>query len=277
MHSQDKNSNPEFKTAISYNNERKKLEIDFKYAMHYSPRIKSLDVLKRRQTSLLLVIKGEYKYSSKDISFTATDGDMIFLPCNSTYTYKIMSEETESMQVEFNIFASQTSRLVSLCKHPILIKDCIFLREIFESILSAQNTVSYEESFGLMKNIYTLLSHTAKHFDKADTENNYGKITPAVNYITNNFNNKIYVSELAQMCGLSESQLRRLFSESLKMSPIEYKNKLRVNYAISMLNDGYVNISEIAENLGFDNVYAFSQFFKKETGVSPSNFFTAYK
>ena len=35
---------------------------------------------------------------------------------------------------------------------------------------------------------------------------------------------------------------------------------------------GYVNISEIAESLGFDNVYAFSQFFKKEIGISPKKY-----
>lgn len=43
-------------------------------------------------------------------------------------------------------------------------------------------------------------------------------------------------------------------------------------YIPAIVKDGYVNMSEIAESLGFDNVYAFSQFFKNETGASPSRY-----
>ena len=266
------NTNPEFNSAISYNNSPKKLEIDFKYAMHYSPRIKSLDVKKRRQSSLLLIIKGEYKYTAKEFSFTATNGDMLFLPCFSKYSYEIVSEETEAMQVEFDIYSPKHSASISLCKTPILIKDCIKFKDTFQRIVNCQNNTRYAESFRLMSDLYSLLNYISENIDQSYFNNHYGKITPAINYIQSNFNSKIYVSKLAKMCNLSESQLRRLFSDVMKMSPIEYKNKLRANYAIKMLNNGYVNISEIAESMNFENVYAFSQFFKKETGFSPTKY-----
>ncbi|MBE7047376.1 MAG: helix-turn-helix transcriptional regulator [Ruminococcaceae bacterium] len=268
----EKISNPEFKSAIGYNNQSKRLEIGFKYAMHYNPRIKALDVQNRRQSSFLLILKGEYKYITKNFSFTARDGDMIFLPYNSKYKYEILSEETESMQIEFSVYIPKSTSQVSLCKNPFVINNCDHFKGCFSEVINCQNDTSYSGSFSLMANIYTLLSSAAEYFDKIEFDNYYGKITPAVTYIENNFNSKIYVSNLAKMCNLSESQLRRLFTDILKMSPIEYKNSLRINCAIKMLDDGYVNISEIAESLGFDNVYAFSQFFKKETGSSPSKY-----
>lgn len=264
--------NPEFNNAISYNNDYKRLEIEFKYAMHYNPRIKSLEVEKRRQSSFLLIINGEYRYRSKYIDITAKSGDLLFLPYNSGYKYEIVSKKTESMQVEFSIYFTNGATQISLCKHPFVIHNCHYLRDLFSDIVSTQNDKSISSSFKLMTNIYSLLSLAADNFDKNHCTPDYGKIAPAVNYIDNHYTEKVYVSSLAQMCNLSESQLRRLFYDMLKMSPIEYKNRLRINAAIKMLTAGYVSITEVADNLGFDNVYSFSQFFKHETGKAPSQY-----
>ena len=90
-------------------------------------------------------------------------------------------------------------------------------------------------------------------------------------YIKKNFTGKIYVKELEKECNLSASQIRRIFQKELKLSPIEYKNTLLINSACNMLK-GDNTVSEISESLGFDNIYAFSQFFKKHTGVSPKKY-----
>ena len=54
------------------------------------------------------------------------------------------------------------------------------------------------------------------------------------------------------------------------MSPIKYKNHIRLQNAIALIKTGNISISEIADTLGFESVYAFSQFFKTQTGSSPS-------
>jgi len=56
------------------------------------------------------------------------------------------------------------------------------------------------------------------------------------------------------------------------MSPVEYKNHIRTQNAVNLIKTGNMSVSEIAEVLGFDNVYAFSQFFKKQTGIAPSKY-----
>ena len=53
----------------------------------------------------------------------------------------------------------------------------------------------------------------------------------------------------------------------------KYKNQLLLKEACKLLCDGELCIGEIAENLGFCDIYAFSHFISKYTGVSP----TVYK
>ena len=97
------------------------------------------------------------------------------------------------------------------------------------------------------------------------------RIKPAVEYIKKHFCEKLYVSHLAKLCFMSESQLRRLFKEFYSMSPIEYKNTMQMNAACELLRTGKAS-SEIADILGIDSVCSFSHMFKKTYGISPAQY-----
>ena len=53
------------------------------------------------------------------------------------------------------------------------------------------------------------------------------------------------------------------------MSPRQYVTKMKIDYAKELLMINRYNISEIAELCGFENVYYFSNVFKKQVGISP--------
>ena len=62
----------------------------------------------------------------------------------------------------------------------------------------------------------------------------------------------------------------RLFREETGTTPIEYRNRLRIQRACQLLRGRECTIGEIAALLGFESVYYFSRVFKKLTGVAPS-------
>jgi iron complex transport system substrate-binding protein len=70
----------------------------------------------------------------------------------------------------------------------------------------------------------------------------------------------------------SGSPRRREILEELGISPIEYKNRLRMEKARHLLLYTYNTVSEIAASLGFDSVYVFSRIFRQYNGLSPSSF-----
>ena len=64
--------------------------------------------------------------------------------------------------------------------------------------------------------------------------------------------------------------LMRLFRKHLGVSPLEYRNRLRIEEAKRHLAHSTLSMKEIAERLGYRNALYFSTAFRKRTGVSPS-------
>ena len=102
---------------------------------------------------------------------------------------------------------------------------------------------------------------------------NLGMLTPAVEYMKNNFESpNISNSLLAEKCGISEVYFRRLFFDKFKITPKQYIITLRLERAKQLLSDGAFNVCETAERCGFTNAYHFSRFFKEKVGVAPGEY-----
>jgi AraC-like DNA-binding protein len=71
---------------------------------------------------------------------------------------------------------------------------------------------------------------------------------------------------------VSYSTFRSLFKKTFGQSPGQFLDELRFSEAKKLLHLGKKPIKEISEELGFDNPYYFSRFFKKYQGVSPKHF-----
>jgi len=68
---------------------------------------------------------------------------------------------------------------------------------------------------------------------------------------------------------MSEVNFRRLFREYTGMSPIDYRNDLRLKNARAMLASGEYNVTEAAEASGFSNLPFFIRLYKKKFGHTP--------
>ena len=68
---------------------------------------------------------------------------------------------------------------------------------------------------------------------------------------------------------MSEVNFRRLFKEYTGMSPIDYRNDLRLKNAKNMLQSGEYNVTEAATASGFSNLSFFIRLYKKKYGHTP--------
>ena len=71
---------------------------------------------------------------------------------------------------------------------------------------------------------------------------------------------------------MSEYHFIRKFKQITGLTPHRYKEQLIVQRAIVLLNEANLNISQVAQSLGFENPLYFSRMFKKATGYSPKKY-----
>lgn len=78
------------------------------------------------------------------------------------------------------------------------------------------------------------------------------------------------VKRLAQGVAMSPSRFAARFSAALGDSPMAYVTKWRMNVAGRLLDESRQGISEIAADIGYENVAAFSRTFKRHLGIPPA-------
>lgn len=98
------------------------------------------------------------------------------------------------------------------------------------------------------------------------------RLLPAIDYINRFYDRAVSVTELAELCNMSTSHFRRLFTEQFGRSPMQYKESIRIYWAKRLLSSNMFSVSEIADKLGYCDIYHFSKAFKKQIGISPSDY-----
>lgn len=79
-------------------------------------------------------------------------------------------------------------------------------------------------------------------------------------------------AELARMAGWSERYLNTQFKRYTGMSIKTFIAKSRIERACRLLEESTLSIGQIADALGYGDIYFFSKQFKKFTGVPPSRY-----
>ena len=96
-------------------------------------------------------------------------------------------------------------------------------------------------------------------------------IYEGISYLEKNYTKEITTEQLAVLCNMSESNFRRLFHRYSTLSPITYRNFLRMKHAREMLETGLYTVSEAAAIVNITDPFYFNKMFKKYFGTAPSN------
>ncbi|MCF0127514.1 MAG: helix-turn-helix transcriptional regulator [Pseudobutyrivibrio sp.] len=94
-------------------------------------------------------------------------------------------------------------------------------------------------------------------------------VVSAVDYIKANFDRELKMSEIADVCGLSESHFRRIFEDVMNMKPNDYLNMVRINEACDLIQNQNLSMEEIGYRVGYDTPSTFMRNFKKLTDMTP--------
>lgn len=222
----------------------------------------------------------ELLYTFEGGTLRAHMGDVIYVP--SGIQYRVTSAKNtqesrlDSYTVNFDLFDRDEDK--------ILLSDCIFLLsepgegKKYVSLFSELYEAYCMEAIGLSHNALKLeaislylLDRILTDFRGQDGLPNY-PIRRGVHALTVEWNQNRPIGAYAAMCHLSESYFYHVFKQSRGMSPVDYRNRIRITNACSLLESTSLSVEEIAALVGFETPFYFSRLFKRAMGVSPRQY-----
>lgn len=94
-------------------------------------------------------------------------------------------------------------------------------------------------------------------------------VAKAVDFIKNNANKQIQVSDVAESVSVSRRKLERRFKKYLNHSIHQEIKLAKVQLITKMLLETSDSISEIAAKLGFEDIAHIARYFRDVEGISP--------
>ncbi len=91
-------------------------------------------------------------------------------------------------------------------------------------------------------------------------------------YLEVYFYKPIKITDICKILHVSHTYLYKEFNKKYGESPKSFLTKIKIENAKNLLKDSSLNVSQVAQSVGFDNILAFSAFFKKNTGLSPTDY-----
>jgi len=98
------------------------------------------------------------------------------------------------------------------------------------------------------------------------------KMNAVTDYMMRNLHRALTVREICLELGFSEASLKRLVQQTCNRSPLAYFSDLKIAQAEWLILHSSMNMTQIAERLGFSSVHYFSRVFKQKTGETPTEY-----
>ena len=239
---------------------------------------------------LIQVTGGRVAVSVGTEAMEAEVGDFIFVPSSLVFrvesvggpasvrafafSRELVEENMDNFDGEINymFYVQSFSRIVTFKKdHQIYETLAYCMNEAYEEYISKD--VCYR--LPTRAYLYLLSSKILRYYAGQRSEldrmiyHNVIRLRPVIEYIAENYAEKIYIETLSDMISVSPDYFTKMFKDSIGKTPIDYINGVRVNHSLRLLSMTDTPINEIAERIGFSNPNYFHKIFKQYMNTSP--------
>ena len=193
-----------------------------------------------------------YSYYGEDrpevywVHFTGSDVADILYKYGITDTMHVIKTGTS---LDFKKIFHQIIRELKLCKYD------------YEKVLT-----------NYLELLFILIHRSIMAAPRAVNKYLTDEMEAAVKYFHEFYHQPISIEEYATKHNMSVSWFIRNFKEYTGSTPAQYIMSLRISNAQSLLERTSYNITEVSTIVGYDNPLYFSRIFKKQVGISPSDF-----
>lgn len=233
----------------------------------------------RPDWQLLYVASGKAHFYIKGQEVIVTAGNMVLYQPKQEMHYEYFGKDKP--EVYWVHFTGGQVRSI-LKRHDVPMDNNVFYAGnsptygyLFkEMILELQTCrVGYETLLSMyLEQIFVLVQRS--RLDKSPVVSSHlqEEMGIARRYFQEHYNENINIEEYALSRNMSVSYFLKKFKEVTSKSPMQYILGIRISNAVSLLESTDYNVTEISTIIGYDNPLYFSRIFKKQKGVSPSDY-----
>lgn len=267
---------------------------DFNPTVFYVSKVKMLSegvIHDHDFTELAYVLSGKGKYLVEDNEYDVEPGDLVICNPGVKHTHVISNQKEPTIEfisgfTDFH-FKNMAPNSIELKNGGCIIHMSAELKQEISMHCYAMIAERESNQIGryfmfkthLMQMLLLVMreiSDVEKNDQKGCNFESYNKsyaVNRIINYLNENYENKISLEQIAHNIYLSPVYISKIFKEETGESPINYLIKIRLEKAKDiLLNSDSGSIKSIANQVGYDDVYHFSKLFKKYYGVSPLHY-----
>ena len=246
-----------------YNN--KNLGFSIRYVYKSKRRTRTVFNSGRKITALSLRLSGYSIFEFQNKRMKAAAGSLTYIPPDVDYT--LHEGMDELIIIHLNAFGQNEDTI-----QIINTQDSVLYAELFHQIYMIWES----KCEGYANLCLSLLYKIFGELEKSETPHpctHYDLIKDGVVWMRTHFQSPdVTVTATANRCGISEVYFRKLFKSAFGISPLKHIHQLRIRLAMTLLESGHYRISEISEQTGFRDQRYFASCFKKETGLTPTEY-----
>lgn len=178
----------------------------------------------------------------------------------------ISADNLENLKDNFVILISMISRIC--VENGMNREESIRICTLYiRSLDSVKSETEISESFSQM-----IMDYCCRMRELVYEKNKSMPVRKAIRYISEHFEDRPMLSEIASYAGISANYLSRRFHEELSLGITEWTHKLMSESAGLFIRYTDDSISDIANGLGCSSVSNFIQIFSNETNRTPNHY-----
>ena len=231
---------------------------------------------------IIILEKGNVDLLVNGYTYPLNPYDVVLMPPMCLHSAEAHGGEVILYEIFFNFERfSKEYELINMLNLVTPKKISLDPHDINMDNINSIYTAAKNNKFGAYLECVFLISKVLSHFADKEYITQFSKnnnnsaaelINSMINFVENNYMYPISVKDICTELKVSQSYLYRCSMAILNISPNNYILYFKMAKADRLLKIKDLSIEEIAEMTGYENIYHFSNTFKKHFGISPSSY-----
>jgi AraC-like DNA-binding protein len=243
-------------------------------------RVASSWVLQKRiipEHYVTLLLRNEAVAEVAGVTYLLRPGSLLWLQPGVPHSYRPVDPEHPQTFLHLRFELREADRAMCVEESAILLPRAQILRPAFENLFDEHGL---DQEFGQIRfrallvaflaDLFRLYQREASRRELGGLDNTQRQILRE--YIERHLAESICARDLARLVKLSPDYFTRVFRATYGHSPRHWLLRERMSRAAGMLAESNLSISEVANSLGYGDIFTFSRLFKQCLGQSPRQY-----